>query len=214
MKASRFASTGVVLAVVAIMLVTGVIVAGAHGGGPKRKVIHACVDDQTGAIQIVGGNDHCGAGESPLDWNGKGPKGPQGPPGPAGETGLSAITVVTATTLESINRGPAPSNGGLGVGVDCPGDARATGGGGRSTGGGTTTGETSIVSGFSQPLVATYPLEKNSTTDAAEIGDKATGWYAMAAGLRPNAPEQLEPGQALTVYAVCVHDGQGPPEED
>ncbi|HET7235758.1 MAG TPA: hypothetical protein VFK59_04915 [Actinomycetota bacterium] len=213
MKASRYASTGVVIALAAALLATGVVVAGAHGGGPKRQVIHACVDDQTGAIEVVGANDNCGAGESPLDWNGKGPKGAQGPPGPQGESGFVDIQVVTASNLLDVVRSPALQVSEHGVGVDCPGSTRATGGGGAAGFIGTNGSGAPAVSSFEIPLVATVPLEKNSTDDLAETGDTATGWFAMGTDALNNAPNQL-PYVEVTVWAVCVDDGQGPPDED
>jgi hypothetical protein len=131
-RAPKIASTGMVLALAATVLVSGVVVAWGHGGGPKREVIHTCVDDATGAIQIVRGRDTCDAGWSPLDWNGKGPKGPQGPPGEPGEPGLKKVEVVSASTMGLLGRSPVQTT--LGIGVDCPGDAIATGGGGRTGG--------------------------------------------------------------------------------
>jgi hypothetical protein len=74
MKPPKLTTSWVVFAIVAGLLVAGVAVASAHGGGPKRQVIHACVDNQTGVIEIINASGHCNAGESPLDWNGK----PQG----------------------------------------------------------------------------------------------------------------------------------------
>ena len=214
MKGPRLTSTGVVLALVSAMLVTGVVVAAAHGGGPNRQVIHACVDNQTGAIEIVNANDHCGAGEDPLDWNGKGPPGPQGPPGPAGESGFANITVVTATSIQNTTREQANliSELGVGVGVDCPGDSIATGGGGSAI-------ETLEVSGSAAPvndaiptpLLATYPLEKDSTSDPAETGDRPTGWYAMGGGGLVNQPSST---QAVTVWAVCADTDPGPPPDE
>jgi hypothetical protein len=198
-----------VLALAATVLVTGVVVAGAHGGGPKREVIHTCVDDATGAIQIVRGHDTCDAGWSPLDWNGKGPKGPQGPPGEPGEPGVKKVEVVSASTMGLLGRSPIQAT--LGIGVDCPGDAIATGGGGRTAG---SRNGTNLPGSGAPPLVATYPLEKNSLHDEAEPGDVATGWFAEASSLGPNAPGGFEQGQAVTVFAVCADDGQAPPDED
>ncbi|HET7235761.1 MAG TPA: hypothetical protein VFK59_04930 [Actinomycetota bacterium] len=193
MKAPKLTASWVVFALVAGLLVAGVAVASAHGGGPKRQVIHACVDDQTGAIEIINASGHCGAGESPLDWNGKGPAGSQGPPGPPGETGFANVTVVTATN-SNFTVGPnAPNVNGIsvGVGVDCPGDATATGGG----------ASTSVNS---NTLYSSFPLEGNTSTNnynPAETGDTPTGWYAQ--GSPP-----------VTVYAVCAAVGPSPSPGD
>lgn len=65
-----------------MVAVTGVL---AHGG--NSTLIHACVNNNSGAIQIVGPNGTCNNGSSPLDWNQQGPPGPQGPQGPQGPAG-------------------------------------------------------------------------------------------------------------------------------
>jgi hypothetical protein len=215
LKAPTLRSTGVVLAVTATMLVAGVVVAVAHDGRPTKKVIHACVDDQTGAIQIVGGNDNCGAGESPLDWNGKGPRGAQGPPGPAGETGFEHLTVVTASktvqvTLGDVSDQRLGNEQPLAVGVDCPGDAFATGGGGSATLNRGTTAPNGPTSETPIPLVATFPLERGSTSDAAESGDDPTGWFTVATDRiifisTQQGEPQPGPGTAtVRVWAVCT----------
>jgi hypothetical protein len=222
LKAPRFTSTGTVLAIAAVMLVTGVVVAGAHDGRPTRGVIHACVDDATGAIQIVGGNDHCGAGESPLDWNGKGPRGAQGPPGPAGETGFEHLTVVTASkTVQLVSTDASDQRlgvaSGFGVGVDCPGDAFATGGGGAATLTRAITAPNGPASEIPIPLVATFPLERGSTTDPAESGDDPTGWFTMATDAiivilsQPQGGGPAPAPQTVTVraWAVCTDPNGG-----
>src|SRR5260221_8977555 len=38
----------------------------AHGG--DLSLIHSCVKNGSGTLHIVGANDSCGQGESPLDW--------------------------------------------------------------------------------------------------------------------------------------------------
>jgi hypothetical protein len=202
MKAPRVTASWVVFALVAGLLVAGVAVASAHGGGPNKKVIHACVDDATGVIEIVNPNDHCGAGESPLDWNGRGPRGPRGVPGADGESGFENLSVVTRTSIEDITRNQGPSsNHGLGVGVDCPGDATATGGGGYAFATDTEVGSAPVSYEEAIPLTATYPLEGDSTSDAAETGDEPTGWYAMGLDLLTNQPNGT---WNVTVWAVCT----------
>lgn len=222
----RLSSTATVLTVAAAMVATGVVVAGAHDGRPTKKVIHACVDDRTGAIEIVGANDHCGAGESPLDWNGKGPRGPQGPPGPPGETGFEHLEVVTATRTQVTAAGAVEGVQGngpptLGVGVDCPGDSIAVGGGGSGSSNRPQTPPAPAGPGstFGVPLIATHPLEKHSTTDAAETGDEPTGWFAMLSDGRffldpAQGTSVQQRTQTVTVWAVCTDAGLTPPDED
>jgi type VI secretion system secreted protein Hcp len=54
--------------------------------------IHACYatgGTPTGALRIVDEGVQCGAGETAISWNERGPAGPAGPAGPTGDTGAS-----------------------------------------------------------------------------------------------------------------------------
>lgn len=54
------------------------------------EVIHACVDNDSGALRIVTAETVCNADETPLEWGViglEGPEGPQGEQGPAGSQG-------------------------------------------------------------------------------------------------------------------------------
>lgn len=219
------------------LVVSGVVAAVAHPGGPTRRVIHSCVNDETGEVVIVDRSDTCGAGWSPLDWNGKGPRGtqgprgpegdpgpegqqgqrgpqgPSGPPGPKGQkgdSGLANVTVVTAVSPPILPDAASLDESSLAlqgaVGVDCPGNAIATGGGGWVFAG---------VTGFQADipatntflfLVATVPLEQNSTANIAEPGDVPTGWFAI--GLPHNVFTSTlgepPPPVPVTVYAICA----------
>lgn len=62
-------------------------VVSAHGGDPA--LIHACVNNSSGALRIVGSNDACRQGERALDWNIMGPQGPAGPQGVQGDPGAT-----------------------------------------------------------------------------------------------------------------------------
>jgi hypothetical protein len=57
----------------------------AHGG--DVALIHACVNDSSGTLKIVGADQECSNGWSPLDWNIMGPQGDSGPAGPQGDSG-------------------------------------------------------------------------------------------------------------------------------
>ena len=87
MKSKMFWIGGVVV----LLLAVGVTVALAHGSD-----IHACVNNTTGKIHIIGEGDSCKNSEYPISWNqvgqqglpgengsdgAQGPAGPQGPPG-------------------------------------------------------------------------------------------------------------------------------------
>lgn len=57
----------------------------AHGG--NTALIHACVNNTSGEIKIVGANANCPSNYRALDWNIQGPAGQQGPIGPVGPVG-------------------------------------------------------------------------------------------------------------------------------
>ena len=90
-----------------ILVVSGILLAGALGGQAARAYtaadtpdIVACVNNASGTIHIVGTATVCGTNEMRLGWNvqgppglpgpqgAQGPAGPEGPPGPAGAQGI------------------------------------------------------------------------------------------------------------------------------
>ena len=74
----------VALNVVLITLVSVTLVS-AHGG--NTALIHACVNNTSGEIKIIGANATCPNNYRALDWNIQGPVGQQGPIGPVGPVG-------------------------------------------------------------------------------------------------------------------------------
>ena len=74
----------VVLAVILLSLVSVTYVS-AHGG--NTALIHACVNNTSGEIKIIGANANCPSNYRSLDWNIQGPAGAQGPIGPVGPMG-------------------------------------------------------------------------------------------------------------------------------
>src|ERR1700689_2186922 len=52
-----------------------------------QTVIFACVNNTTGAVQIVGSTTTCATGSHKIQWNQAGPAGPTGPKGATGATG-------------------------------------------------------------------------------------------------------------------------------
>ena len=74
------------------VILSGTVVL-AHGG--DVNLIHACVNQQSGAIKIVGANGSCKQGETALDWAINGPAGPQGPAGAVGAQGLTGADGAT-----------------------------------------------------------------------------------------------------------------------
>ena len=93
-----------VLAVVVVKLLTVTRVAWAHGGDVAK--IHSCVNTQ-GSLRVVGANESCRIGETPLDWNIQGPQGPAGP------------TTVQYITVQALGHAKA----------FCPAGTKVTGGG-------------------------------------------------------------------------------------
>ena len=74
------------LGVAAILLVlsAGVVTAtqlSAHLAPVVAGVIHSCVNNASGEINIVDANENCKGNRSPLDWNDVGPEGPAGADG-------------------------------------------------------------------------------------------------------------------------------------
>jgi hypothetical protein len=74
----------VALAVILLSLVSVTYVS-AHGG--NTALIHACVNNTSGEIKIIGANANCPSNYHSLDWNIQGPAGQQGPIGPVGPVG-------------------------------------------------------------------------------------------------------------------------------
>ena len=93
-KFYRFLSA---ILLVALLSLSSVIYVSAHGG--DVTLIHACVNNRTGALRIVSATTTCDANkETALDWGIQGPKGdkgdtgPKGPQGPAGVLGIYYVS--------------------------------------------------------------------------------------------------------------------------
>jgi hypothetical protein len=80
---------------VVLLFVLGVTLAAAE---VELETYYACVNSESGAVNIVGADDECHNKEYKIEWNNIGPEGPQGPigpqgePGPQGEQGLQGET--------------------------------------------------------------------------------------------------------------------------
>ena len=83
---------GVGAAVLVVLLGAGAVTLTSADGGDSN-LIHACVNNGSGQVQIVGPDDACRRNWTATDWNITGPQGPQGeqgelgPEGPQGEQG-------------------------------------------------------------------------------------------------------------------------------
>jgi hypothetical protein len=81
--------TFILVAFVVGLFLSPVVVSRADGG--DVSLIHACVKDRGGDVKIVGANNGCPSGYSPLHWGIVGPQGPQGIQGPPGPTNLPTV---------------------------------------------------------------------------------------------------------------------------
>jgi hypothetical protein len=57
-----------------------------------QTVFYACVNNSTGAVQIVGSTTSCPSGSHKIQWNQTGPAGPAGAKGATGATGPKGAT--------------------------------------------------------------------------------------------------------------------------
>jgi hypothetical protein len=77
------------LALLALFVALGGTGYALTSSGASTTIIHACVNDKTGALRIVGSSTACHgrhgvhAGEHAVGWNATGPSGPVGPVGPS-----------------------------------------------------------------------------------------------------------------------------------
>jgi collagen triple helix repeat protein len=150
--------------------------ASAHGG--DISLIHACVNSSSGAVKIVGANDSCPSGYSPLHWSIQGPAGQQGPQGNQGIQGQVGPT------------GPQGPQGNMGP----MGPAGAQGPAGSSEG-----GSLSLAMSYLFPdIVEIFSIIPNFT--AIGSFDLPPGKWALFATFDLRYPDSL-PG--LTPAANC-----------
>lgn len=76
-------------AAAALALAVGAGAAAAIGVAVDDTVIAACRSSSSGALRVPSAGLGCKTGETPLQWNVKGPSGPPGPAGAAGATGAT-----------------------------------------------------------------------------------------------------------------------------
>lgn len=92
--------------------------------GLAPAVIHGCVNNSSGTIKIVSGDDGCANNEQLLTWNMEGPAGPSGPAGPKGPAGPSGISGYEIVSHQ-VFLPPGTAN----VHVECPTGKKVLGGG-------------------------------------------------------------------------------------
>lgn len=130
--------SGTVLVVLVVLGgAASVMVVSAHGSGPTDETVHACVNTNSGTIQIVDADATCKNKWEALDWNQQGPPGPQGPAGPqgpegpVGPQGPAGEAGITGYEIVSQEGGPVdfdPVNA-AGLAVSCPAEKNVLGGG-------------------------------------------------------------------------------------
>ncbi len=158
--------------------------------GPAGSAGPAGADGQAGsqgAAGPAGANGEIGPTGPPGSTGPGGPQGPTGiagspgPPGPSGPTGptgpTGSFTTASVTVVSAIG-----ASGAEIVGVDCPGNAKAIGGGGAPT--------------AATNVQRSQPLKANSTSDIAANGDTPTGWLVEFANIANN--------QTGTAFAICA----------
>lgn len=105
------------------ILVAFPAVAGAHAGNNDPNVVHACINNSTQLVRIVGVNGSCSVSpaskaETPVHWaivgpigptGATGPVGPAGPAGPSGVTGLAGFTCPAGEALIGFDAAGQPS---------------------------------------------------------------------------------------------------------
>ncbi len=108
----------VVLAGILLMiaLTAGATWVFAHGGDPD--LVHACVNDDSGGIRIVGPNEECKSKESALDWPAYNPEIPPAPPVVLGfytryNPGVDCSDGVNCVAVAVCDPGDAVSGGGF-----------------------------------------------------------------------------------------------------
>ncbi len=99
-----------------VVLTVGVTWVFAHGGDPD--LIHACVNQDSGGIRIVGPNDACKSKESALDWPAYDPEVPPAPPGVLGfytryNPGVDCSDGVNCVAVAVCDSGDAVTGGGF-----------------------------------------------------------------------------------------------------
>ena len=98
----------------------------AHAGNSDPNVIHACVQQSSNQVRIVGVNGSCTNAEVAVHWSILGPQGPIGPTGPSGATGPTGPAGARGATGATGPAGPAGTAGATGA-TGPAGPAGATG---------------------------------------------------------------------------------------
>jgi Phage Tail Collar Domain/Collagen triple helix repeat (20 copies) len=76
-----------------------------------QSVIYACINNTTGAVQIVGSTTTCATGSHKIQWNQTGPAGPAGPKGATGAIGPKGATGDAGPMGPKGAEGPAGATG-------------------------------------------------------------------------------------------------------
>ena len=88
-KLLAMTSTALLLGISITMLPSEVY---AHAGNSDPNQVHACVQQSSNQVRIVGVNGSCSNSEVAVHWSIVGPEGPVGPAGPQGPAGPTGAT--------------------------------------------------------------------------------------------------------------------------
>ena len=173
----------VLVVVAALLLIGGSTWVFAHGG--DVNLIHACVNNSSGTLKIVGPNASCKNNETALDWGIVGPAGtagPQGPAGPQGELGPAGPAGASGVSGYQVTGGsdPVSESPNKTAYAFCPPGETALGGGAYVGG-----GDGMVV------LHQNYPLI---------YSEDAVGWVASASAI-----PGYTPSWGLNVYVICAN---------
>jgi hypothetical protein len=90
-RARRWHTLGAAVLLAGTLSAGAVLYVHAKSASPPQ-VIHACVNNSSGTVKIVGATDTCKGNESTLSWNQQGPKGDQGIQGIQGVQGPPGVS--------------------------------------------------------------------------------------------------------------------------
>jgi hypothetical protein len=85
MDRPQFTGARAIIGVTSVAVAAATLLVLGHGG--DSSLVHACVNDSTGLVRIVGPQQTCQKNETARHWGIQGPAGAAGPQGPVGEPG-------------------------------------------------------------------------------------------------------------------------------
>lgn len=163
----------------------------AHGG--DGALIHACVNNASGGIKIVGPNGTCSGNEHELDWNIQGVQGIQGEQGEQGiqgEPGIQGTQGIQGVPGTNGTNGVNGANGTNGVsGWEMKSDTTTTPN--------AMTAATAVCSPGKKVVGGGYTILEGDKIYGSMPNADGTSWHTVALVTGPSAGPR-------TVWAICV----------